>query len=172
MSTSKVKHATGKSSAKKAKTPSSSKASQDAIALLRSDHQEVSGLFSQFEKSRTAKRKEELATKICTELTVHAQIEEEIFYPAFAAATKDKSLVPEATVEHQTMKDLIAQIESSSPDASLYEAKVTVLGEYVKHHVKEEQNEIFPKARKSRLDLKELGNQLRVRKQELMAKQP
>lgn len=169
MAISKVKQAAGKSAAKKTKTSNSPKSSPDAIALLRADHQEVSGLFAQFEKSRTSKRKGELAAKICTALTVHAQIEEEIFYPAFAAATKDKSLVPEATVEHQTMKDLITQIEASSPDAPLYDAKVTVLGEYVKHHVKEEQNEIFPKARKSKLDLKGLGAQLRDRKAELMA---
>ncbi len=170
MATAKAKPVTGTSTAKKKKTPGSTKSSPDAIALLRADHTKVSELFEQFEKSRASRRKAELAAKICTELTVHAQIEEEIFYPAFAAATKDKSLVPEATVEHQSMKDLIAQIESSSPDSPLYDAKVAVLGEYVKHHVREEQNEIFPKARKSKLDLKELGGQLRDRKAEIMAK--
>ena len=169
MAMSNVKRASGKTTAKNAKKAGNSKKSQDAIALLRSDHQEVSALFGQFEKARTAKRKGDLAAKICTELTVHAQIEEEILYPAFAAAIKDKSLVPEATVEHQSMKDLIGQIQSHSPDDALFEAKVTVLGEYVKHHVKEEQNEMFPKARKSKLDLKKLGEELRVRKEELMA---
>jgi len=171
MPTSNAKRATGKTAAQKSTTTSRARKSPDAIALLRADHQEVSALFAQFEKARTDKRKGELAAKICTELKVHAQIEEEIFYPAFSAATKDKSLVPEATVEHQTMKDLIAQLESSSPDAALFDAKVKVLSEYVKHHVKEEQNEIFPKARKSKLDLKEVGEQLHVRKQELMASQ-
>jgi len=171
MPTSNAKRATGKTAAQKSTTTSRASKSPDAIALLRADHQEVSALFAQFEKARTDKRKGELAAKICTELKVHAQIEEEIFYPAFSAATKDKSLVPEATVEHQTMKDLIAQLESSSPDAALFDAKVKVLSEYVKHHVKEEQNEIFPKARKSKLDLKEVGEQLHVRKQELMASQ-
>lgn len=171
MAISNAKRATGKTVVRKAKSTDSAKKSQDAIALLRADHQEVSALFGQFEKARTDKRKGELAAKICTELSVHAQIEEEIFYPAFTAAIKDKSLVPEATVEHQTMKDLIAQLETSSPDAALYDAKVKVLSEYVKHHVKEEQNEIFPKARKSKLDLKKIGEQLRRRKQELLATQ-
>ncbi|MCW5645196.1 MAG: hemerythrin domain-containing protein [Rhodoferax sp.] len=141
----------------------------DALALMRSDHEHVSGLFGQFDKARSSTRKKTLARQICQELTVHAQVEEEIFYPAFRKATRDKSLVPEATVEHQTMKDLIAQIEKASPDAELFDAKVTVLGEYVKHHVKEEQNEIFPKARKSTLPLKELGEQMRQRKDALMA---
>lgn len=147
----------------RAKTPS------DAIALLRADHRAASDLFDQFEKARTAKRKADLAAQICKELTVHAQIEEEIFYPAFATATKDKALLPEATVEHQTMKELIAQIETQTPADPLFDAKVTVLGEYVKHHVKEEQNEMFPKARKSRMNLAALGQQLRTRKDELMA---
>lgn len=129
----------------------------------------MSALFVQFEKARSGKRKGELASKIGMELTVHAQIEEEIFYPAFAAATKDKTLVPESTVEHQTMKDLIAQIEGHNVDDALFDAKVTVLGEYVKQHVKEEQNEIFPKARKSKIDLKQRGEQLHARKAELTA---
>ncbi len=141
----------------------------DALALMRSDHKQVSDLFSQFDKARSSARKKTLAQQICLELTVHAQIEEEIFYPAFRQATRDKSLVPEATVEHQTMKDLIAQIESAAPDAELFDARVTVLGEYVKHHVKEEQNEIFPKARKSSLPLKALGEQMLERKHALLA---
>lgn len=148
------------------------KRAPDAIALLRADHREVADLLAQFESTRAAKRKQELAQRICKELTVHAQIEEEIFYPAFTAATRDKELIPEATVEHQTMKDLIAQVMSETPDDKLFDAKVKVLGEYVKHHVKEEQNEIFPKARSSKLDLDELGNRLRARKQELMQAQP
>lgn len=169
MSTAKGKRTVAKATTQKAKSAKSSakKTPLDAIALLRADHQGVAELLAQFEKARTAKRKGELAAKICKELTVHAQIEEEIFYPAFVAATKDKALVPEATVEHQSMKDLIAQIEDHAPDDALFDAKVKVLGEYVKHHVKEEQNEIFPKARKSKLDLKKLGEELQLRKVEL-----
>jgi hemerythrin superfamily protein len=141
----------------------------DAIAVLRADHKHVSDLFSQFDKARTRARKQTLAQQICRELTVHAQVEEEIFYPAFRLATHDKHLVPEATVEHQTMKDLIAQIEGDGPDGKLFDAKVKVLGEYVKHHVKEEQNEIFPKAKSSKLQLETMGDEIRVRKDALMA---
>lgn len=148
------------------------KRAPDAIALLRADHREVADLLAQFDSTRAARRKQELAQRICEELTVHAQIEEEIFYPAFSAATRDKELIPEATVEHQTMKDLIAQVMSGSPGDKLFDAKVKVLGEYVKHHVKEEQNEMFPRARSSKLDLAELGDRLRARKQELMQAQP
>lgn len=169
MATAKGQRTAGKTAARKSKAVSSAKKLPNALALLRADHQAVSALFAQFEKARSGKRKGALASKIGMELTVHAQIEEEIFYPAFAAATKDKALVPEATVEHQTMKDLIAQIGGHNVDDALFVAKVTVLGEYVKHHVKEEQNEIFPKARKSKLDLDQLGAQLHARKAELIA---
>lgn len=166
--------ATAKQSTKTAAPSRKTRAKRapDAIALLRADHREVADLLAQFESSRAAKRKQELAQRICKELTIHAQIEEEIFYPAFSAATRDKELIPEATVEHQTLKDLIAQVMSETPEDKLFDAKVKVLGEYVKHHVKEEQNEMFPKARSSKLDLAELGDRLRARKQELMQAQP
>lgn len=143
----------------------------DAIALLRADHKKVSDLFEQFEKARSASRKRDLVAQICLELTVHAQIEEEILYPEVQAALKDKELVPEARVEHQSIKDLIAAVQDAEPDGEDYDAKVTVMGEWVKHHVKEEQNEMFPKAKKSRLDLVEMGERLRQRKEELMAEQ-
>ncbi len=143
---------------------------KDAIALLRADHKEVSDLFEEFEKTKSATKKKDIVSKICIALTVHAQIEEEIFYPAFKLALKDKELVPEAAVEHATLKSLIAQIEGVEPDSEMYDAKVKVLAEYVKHHVKEEQNEMFPKAKESsKLDLIELGVQLLQRKGELMA---
>ncbi|MEO8542016.1 MAG: hemerythrin domain-containing protein [Burkholderiaceae bacterium] len=148
---------------------SKKKAALDAIALLRADHKHVSDLFSQFEKARASTRKAKLVEEICRELTVHAQVEEEIFYPAFRAATRDKELVPEATVEHQSMKDLIAQVQGVPPDGDMYDAKVKVLGEYVKHHVKEEQGEMFPKAKSSKMPMAELGEQIRQRKQELLA---
>src|SRR5690606_33163874 len=114
-------------------------------------------------------RKRKLAEQICMELTVHAQIEEEIFYPAVRGVLKDsdQELVPEARVEHESLKQLIADIESTDTDDELFDARVKVLSEYVKHHVKEEQNEIFPKVRESELDMVELGAMLMQRKQEL-----
>jgi hemerythrin superfamily protein len=142
---------------------------QDAIQLLRADHRKVQDLFDQFEKSRNDGKKAELAETICAELKVHAQIEEEIFYPAAREALKEQDLIDEATVEHASAKDLIAQIEQSQAGDELFDAKVTVLGEYIRHHVKEEQNELFPKLKKTKLDLKALGQQLAERKETLMA---
>ncbi len=153
-----------------AKTPARSRTprTKDAIALLREDHKKVSALFDEFEKARSASVKKRLVQTICQELTVHAQIEEEIFYPAVKAALKDKELVPEARVEHDSVKALIAQVQDVEPDGEDYDAKVKVMGEFVKHHVKEEQNEMFPKAKQSRLDLAELGQQMAERKEQLM----
>ena len=142
---------------------------KEATALLRADHKLVSDLFAEYEATRVTSKKVQLVARICQELTVHAQVEEEIFYPAVKAALKDKELVPEATVEHATLKDLIAQIENVQPDGEMFDAKVKVLSEYVKHHVKEEHNEMFPKARATDLDMAELGAQLAARKEELMA---
>lgn len=144
-------------------------APKDAIALLKADHEAVSMLFAEYEKTRSVPNKKALVAEICTALTVHAQIEEEIFYPAVKLALKDKQLVPEATVEHATVKDLIAQLEGAEPDGEIYDAKVKVLSEYVTHHVKEEQNEMFPKAKATSLDMAELGAQMAARKHELMA---
>ena len=146
------------------------KKTPDATALLRADHKEVDNLFKEYEATKSNSKKKALVSQICTALTVHAQIEEEIFYPAFKLALKDKELIPEAAVEHATLKDLIAQIEGKEPDGEMYDAKVKVLSEYVKHHVKEEQNEIFPKAKEaSKLDLVDLGVKLQDRKEELLA---
>ena len=162
---------------KKASRKSSSKSSEgkqsrtprDAIALLKADHEKVSGLFEDFEKARAASKKKKLVAEICAELTVHTELEDEIFYPAVKAALKDKALVPEATVEHASIKDLIAQVEGVEPDGEMYDAKVKVMSEYVKHHVKEEQNEMFAKAKKTRLDLVALRDQMLKRKEELTA---
>jgi len=153
------------------KSVSSAKATkpQEATALLRADHKAVSLLFEQYETARSSTKKKALVAQICTELTVHAQIEEEIFYPQVKIALKDDELIPEATVEHATLKDLIAQIEDIEPDGEMYDAKVKVLSEYVKHHVKEEQTQIFPKVKASSLDLYALGDQLSQRKEELLA---
>jgi hemerythrin superfamily protein len=159
------KSASSKKSA--AKRSASSRAPSDAIALLRADHKAVKDLFEQFEKTRKDDRKKALAERICNELTVHARIEEEIFYPAAREAIREEDLVDEATVEHQSAKDLIAQIQGGSPSDELWEAKVKVLGEYIDHHVKEEQNEMFPQVKKTKLDLKALGEQMMTRKMEL-----
>ena len=140
----------------------------DAIGLLRADHKRVNDLFEQFEKTRSANKKKSIVAKICLEMTVHAQIEEEIFYPAVKAALRDKELVPEASVEHASVKDLIAQVRDVEPDGEMYDARVTVMGEFIRHHVKEEQNEMFPKAKKTRLDMVALGEQLYARQQELL----
>ena len=151
--------------------PKSPKA-QDATALLRADHKLVSELFSEYEKTSSPAKKKALVSQICTELKVHAQVEEEIFYPAVKQALKDKELVPEATVEHATLKDLIAQVEFVEPDGEMFDAKIKVLSEYVKHHVKEEQNEIFPKAKATTLDMVSLGAQMAARKADLMGMRP
>lgn len=125
------------------------------------------------EKTKSDAKKKKLVDQICKELTIHTQIEEEIFYPAFKEALRDKELVPEANVEHQSVKDLIAQVQGVEPSGETYDAKVKVMGEFVKHHVKEEQNEMFPKAKKNaKLDLIALGERMFARKQELLAGQP
>lgn len=149
-----------------AKAPATAK---DAIALLKADHEAVSQLFAEYEKTRSASNKKALVAEICMALSVHAQIEEEVFYPAVKAALKDKVMVPEAKVEHAGMKDLIAQLEGAEPDGEAYDAKVKVLSEYVKHHVKEEQNEMFPPAKASSLSMVELGDQMAKRKAQLLA---
>jgi len=141
----------------------------DAISLLKADHEKVNELFAEYENASTKNEKKEIVSKICTELSVHAQLEEEIFYPAFKAAHKDKLLVPEATVEHATIMDLIEQIEGVEPDGEAFDAKVKVLSEYVKHHVKEEHAEMFTKAKTESLDLEELGALMVERKADLLA---
>lgn len=141
----------------------------DAIALLKADHKAVDSLFSEFTPARSVNRKKLLVEKICKELSIHAQVEEEIFYPAVKAALKDKKLIPEAIVEQATMAHLISQVKGIEPDGEGYDAKVMVLCEYVKHHVKEEHTEMFPKAKKTNLDMKDLGAKLQARKAELLA---
>ena len=140
---------------------------EDAIALLKADHRE-------FEKARSDDRKQELAEKICRALTVHATIEEEIYYPAFLEATEEEDLHHEAAVEHEGAKRLIADIEASGPDDDYFDAKVTVLSEMIKHHVKEEEQPdgMFAKSRHSEMDLVSLGEQLASRKAELMNDKP
>ena len=154
--------------AKTDKTGSSSR-EKDAIALLKADHRQVEEWFEQFEKARDDDRKQELATKICNALKVHTTIEEAIFYPAFLEATDDKDMHHEAEIEHEGAKNLIAQIEESSPDDEYFDSKVKVLSEMIKHHVKEEEQPggMFAEARDSDMDLAALGEQLAAKKAEL-----
>ena len=144
----------------------------DAVSLLKADHRKVEALFESFEKARDSDRKEKIVTQICTELTIHAMIEEEIFYPACAGQVKDDDLIDEAYVEHDGAKVLISELSKSDPDNEFYDAKVKVLSEMIKHHVKEEEKRgegIFAEAKEAGLDMEALGERLMQRKQELMA---
>ena len=162
------------------KTPAKSlpgaKRQKDACDLLDADHKAVKAMFKEYEtltesRSRSPARKRQLADRICRELSVHATVEEEVFYPAARKAIKDNPLMNEATVEHASAKDLIAQIRGMDAGDEMFDAKVTVLGEYIDHHVKEERTEMFVKVRKTKLDLVKLGEQLQQRKEVLMAEQ-
>jgi hemerythrin superfamily protein len=148
-------------------------AAADAVELLMQDHRQVKDLFKDYEKlakdeDSAEEDKEALAAQICALLTVHTTLEEEIFYPAAREALEEQDLLDEAAVEHASAKDLIGQIETMGPADELYDAKVTVLGEYVNHHVQEEEKEMFPRCKKAKMPLDELGEQLQARKQELM----
>ena len=140
-----------------------------ATTLLREDHRAVSEMFGRYNRTKSDTEKRELIERICKDLTVHAQIEEEIFYPAVQEALQDEAVIAEAEVEHASLKDLVEQLQTADPGDIVFEAKVKVLSEYVKHHVNEEQTEIFPRARASGLDMQALGDQLLKRKAELMA---
>jgi hemerythrin superfamily protein len=145
---------------------------QDAISLLKADHRQVEEWFSEFEDARNSSKKQQLASKLCKALTIHTTIEEEIFYPAFLQATKDKDIHHEAVVEHNGAKELIAQIEGMSAEDDYFDAKVTVLSEMIKHHVKEEEKPggMFAEAKKSEMDLAALGEELLARKRELQSR--
>jgi hemerythrin superfamily protein len=144
---------------------------RDALSLLRADHAKVVELFEQFEQMKDdvdEQEKDALVARICGELIVHTAIEEELFYPEAREAIDAEDLFDEATVEHASAKDLIAQLGEMEPDDELYDAKVKVLGEYVKHHVEEEENQMFPRLLETGLDLDALGARLAERKTELM----
>ncbi|HEY9106768.1 MAG TPA: hemerythrin domain-containing protein [Roseateles sp.] len=166
------KGASSKSASKSSGT-SKAKSPPDAIELLTADHKEVKTLFKAYDKlvkeEADSGEKQATALQICVLLTAHATAEEELFYPAAREVLgEDEDLVDEADVEHASAKELIAQIEAGTPDDPLYDAKVKVLGEYIDHHVKEEEGEMFPKLRKSDLDLDALGEELAGRKAELL----
>ncbi|MBI4696386.1 MAG: hemerythrin domain-containing protein [Gammaproteobacteria bacterium] len=159
-----------------ARTKSASKSGKSAagpaaLNLLKADHDAVRKLFDQYEElagsEADADDRQTLATRLCGELTVHAQIEEEIFYPALRGALEEMDLLDEAEVEHASAKDLIEQIEGMSPDEELFDAKVTVLGEYIRHHIEEEEGEMFKQAKKSALDFEAIGEELAARREEL-----
>ena len=151
--------------------PKTSAKKYDAVDLLDADHVAVKKLFTAYKKlcdnDASSEEKEEISTQICQALSVHAQIEEEIFYPQVREAINDDDLLDEAEVEHSTAKNLIAQLTDMNPDDDLYDAKVKVLGEYIDHHVKEEREEMFVKARKTNLDLVAMADELSARKIEL-----
>jgi hypothetical protein len=141
----------------------------DAIVLLKADHRKVEELFEKYENARG--KKADIAHQICLELTIHTKIEEEIFYPACRKAGIESAIMDEANVEHDGAKALIAELEAGSPDDDFYDAKVKVLSEEIKHHVKEEEQPkgIFAQAKELNLDLADLGQQMAARKEELMA---
>ena len=141
----------------------------DAIDMLKEDHEKVEKAFKEFEKMdrQDAETCRQLIVTVCDDLKVHTSLEEEIFYPAVREAIEDEDIMNEASVEHETAKMLIEQLENMSADDPNYYATFTVLGEYVKHHIKEEQGEMFPQAKKSELDLEALAERMRSRKQDL-----
>lgn len=144
---------------------------QDAIALLTQDHNKVKNLFDKFEMlmedEDAEDEKLELAQEICMELTIHAQLEEEIFYPAAIEAIGQLDIMDEAAVEHEAAKDMIEQLIPMAPEDEYFDARVMVLSEMVKHHIKEEEGEMFPRIKKANMNLTALGEEIGRRKQEL-----
>lgn len=156
-----------RTASRKSETPAKS---MNAFDLLEQDHREVEEWFDEYDELEDDDdRKSELVEKICLALKVHAQIEEEIFYPQARKATNDNDLLDESLVEHATVKNLIAEIEAMEAGDDLYDAKIRVLGEMVKHHIKEEEDELFPEMQSAKMDIDALGNELAKRKEELMA---
>ena len=141
----------------------------DAVSLLIKDHKDVTVMFKQFEElsDRSKVSKKKIADQICIALTIHMHLEEKIFYPSVRSAIKDDDLIDEALVEHASAKELIAQIKDMDPGDNLYDAKIKVLSEQIEHHVSEEEDDMFPKVRKTHLDLIALGEKMRLHKEKL-----
>ncbi|HKO67654.1 MAG TPA: hemerythrin domain-containing protein [Burkholderiaceae bacterium] len=169
-----AKRSAKKSSSKKKASRTAKVPKNEAISQLTADHARVKKMFKQYDRLAKADagdgEKRQVASLICAELTAHATAEEELFYPAARSALDKPDLIDEADVEHASAKDLIAQIEGSSPSDDHYDAKVKVLGEYINHHVEEEEGEIFPKVRRAKLDTVALGEQIALRKAQIMQK--
>lgn len=161
-----------KTSSRPTRRTSSKGSEDDALHILAEDHKKVIELFDEFERMKEDEETDEESKQVlvetaCAELTIHAQVEEEIFYPAARDAIEDMDLLDEAEVEHASAKQLITELAAMQPGDDLYDAKFTVLGEYVKHHIQEEEKELFPKIKKAELDLEELGREISERKMEL-----
>ena len=151
--------------------PTSRSRNPAAIQMLKEDHDKVKKAFKEFEKMDRGDTEtvRQVVKSVCEDLKVHTTLEEEIFYPAVRAAIEDEDIMNEAAVEHETAKNLIEQLENMGPDDPNYFATFTVLGEYVMHHAKEEESEMFPQAKKAKdLDLEALGEQMKARRQELV----
>ena len=142
----------------------------DALRMLKDDHRRVRELFDRYEPTRGSAAKQRLAERICEELKLHAKLEEQLFYPAAREEIENPALVNEADVEHATAKQLIAWIEGSSPEHEHFDAAVKVLGEYIQHHVREEEGELFRQVRRSKLDTHAIGEQMERRKRTLIAR--
>lgn len=141
---------------------------KDAVSLLKEDHRKVKNLFDQFEEA-SDKEKEQICEEVIKELKIHSAIEEEIFYPAMRQSAKDEELMDEAEEEHRVAKTLIEDLEKAKSSAEHFEAKFMVLAESVRHHIKEEEKEMFKEAKKADVDLEELGEKMMARKEELMS---
>jgi hemerythrin-like domain-containing protein len=142
---------------------------EDAAKLLVEDHRKVQRIFDKFKKLKSGdvEKKQDLVRTACTELRIHAMLEEEIFYPAVREKLDETGLIDEAEVEHAVAKQLIGELEEMTPEEEMYDAKFTVLGEYVNHHVAEEEKEIIPQAKKAKVDMQALGKEIQQRRQEL-----
>jgi hemerythrin superfamily protein len=155
------------------KTTPATAVKHDVIVLLKNDHDEFKRMFKQFDKlaeKGDTKAKVKIANQVCAEIIAHSMAEEEVFYPGARSATEDDAMINEGIVEHDNAKDLIAQIQDMDPADPMYDAKVTVLGEYITHHVDEEEEEMFPEVRKSKeLDLRGLAVIFTARKKEILA---
>ena len=144
----------------------------DAIELLMQDHKKVQKIFKEFEKAKDEMDdgdKGDMVRHCCMELKIHTRLEEEIFYPAARDGIHDEALVDEAEVEHASAKQLIDELEQMEPGEDMYDARFTVLGEYVNHHIREEEHELFPEVKKAKLDLEELGRRMTQMKEKLLA---
>jgi len=150
--------------------PKSKAKAAGALEMLKEDHAKVQKAFKEFEKMdrEDTETMKQLVQTVCEDLKVHTTLEEEIFYPAVREAIEDEDIMNEAAVEHETAKMLIDQLENMGPDDPNFHATFTVLGEYVKHHIKEEESEMFPQAKKADLDFEDLAQRMAERKQELM----